>query len=162
MLRKFPLRPRYKAPRDSSWQSSRPPASSAPASDGATPCTLRMLLGTVGAALSMRSSCLCCGVECVGLAWRCAFGAAAEAPVFRAPGICVSDGSVGRALLDSREQSVCHDGVGVDSAVAVPLLQGLPFCSAVGLACSRAGAPALWEATCFCAASLGPDWCPRM
>ena len=72
----------------------------------------------------------------------------------------VHDGSEGCAVLDLGEQSVCRDGVGVDPVVTVFPFMGGVLCNPVSLACSRAGAPVLWEARGFCPAFPGLNWCP--
>ena len=67
---------------DSSWRSSRQPASCAATSDGATPCTSKTPLVTVGAALFVRSLCLRCGVECAASACAlCVWGGLRSASV---------------------------------------------------------------------------------
>ena len=68
---------------------------------------------------------------------------------------------MGRAVLDPREQSVCRDGVGVDPEVTDPLCVGVAFCSAVGLACSREGAPAPLGSEGFLSRFSGPGLVPR-
>ena len=76
------------------------------------------------------------------------------------PDVSVCAGSVGRVVSDPWEQSVYRHAVGVDPAVAVPFMSGA-FRSAVCLACSRAGAPALWRSEGFLSRFPGPGCVPQ-